>query len=193
MDCPEPSCQTPEYPYSPGESVGPAATEALERIEDPFGYTLAKHTPGEQFGIRVAVRVFLSGAASVQERHKAAGWLERHLGESEHEVEAVVPSEFLVRAQRFLRAARIDDVLMVSVNGVSVERADDKAAPVKDNLDSMVSAGIASLSSSKRVDSLVIEAFGSNDQFEVQMQAAVQAGPPEEGPRCDAVHLGSPP
>jgi hypothetical protein len=166
---------------APGSSMVEA--EVAERIEDPFGYTVAAHKLGEQFGIRVTIHVFLKGGSPVQDHHKLAGWLEKHISPLEHEVEVVSPEMFLAGAKAFLGAAGISDVLMVSLNGTTVTRTDDKAAPVRDDLESAVSIGLSKLQNLKaKVNSVVLEAFGTNDDFEVQMQLRFSMVHPKKAP-----------
>ena len=112
-----------------------------------------------------------------------AGWLDRHVGELEHEVEFVSPSAFLEGSRRFLQAAGVRDVLMVSLNGTAVSRRDEKMAPVRDDLDSAISLGLSKLATFKaKVDSVVLEAFGTNDQFEIQMQLRLRSVHPPKAP-----------
>jgi hypothetical protein len=190
MECPDPACQTPEYPYSPGELVEDArpgapeaAAEVAERIVDPFGYTVAAHRPGEQFGVRATMEVYLKGGMPVQEHHRMAGWLERHMGELEHDVEAISPEMFLAGARAFLRAAGVEDVLMISLNDTPLSETDDKMAPPRDDLDSAISNGLSKLQSFKsKVGSIVLEAFGTNEGFEVQLQLRFRAVHPPKAP-----------
>jgi hypothetical protein len=186
MKCPAPTCQTPEYPYSAGEPVEdakPGVAEVAERIEDPFGYTVATHDAGEQFGVRVSLEVYLKGGTPAEPQRGVEGWLGRHVGELEHEVETVTPAEFLEGSRLFLRSAGIRDVLMVSLNGTFVSRTDEKMVPVRDDLDSAVSMGLSKLASFKtKVDSVVLEGFGTNDQFEVQLQLRFRAVHPPKAP-----------